>query len=319
MAQSNSYDFSVTRDNLITDALLHVSALGEGETPSANLVTEAARLLNMIVKLRATEGMPAWALKRGYILPFSGESSINTDSHVVTAYDATALTADAASAAATIEVVSNTGMATSDQIGIELSGGTIQWTTVNAIANSTITLTSTLTGAASDGGRVYTYTASSNRVQKPIRIITANVLHQADQVSHEIDVVSKDEYYDLGDRTSPGVPNQMYYTIHPSVDTALNTNGQIFVFPRFSDGDYVIEFTYQRPFADFDAAGDNPDFPQTFYLPLMLELAALLGPRSGVPPEERKALFAEAKMYREEALASIFEEGSYKIIPEKRE
>ena len=316
MAQSASYDFTLTRDNLIDLALSYVSARGTGETPSADQVTDASRLFNMIVKLRAADGMPAWALKRGYILPFSGASSLNTDSHVVTVYDATKVTSTAASGAADIIVDSNTGMATSDQIGVELDGGTMQWTTINAIAGSTITLTSTLTGGTASGARVYTYTASSDRVQKPIRIIMADVLHQADQTSHEIDVVSRDEYYDLGARTSKGTPNQMYYTIHPSSDTALNTNGQIFVYPRFNDGDYVIEFTYQRPFADFDVAGDNPDFPQAFYLPLMLELASLLGPMFGVPPEERKSIFTESRYYWDLAWQTVSEEGSYRIIPE---
>jgi hypothetical protein len=44
----------------------------------------------------------------------------------------------------------------------------------------------------------------------------------------------------------------------------------------------------------------------------------MLGPKFGVPIEERKQLLIEAKFYREEALATIVEEGSYYFQPDIR-
>ena len=317
MASSGSYDFLVTRDNLINLAHQHIGAIGEGETASTNQVTEAALLLNMIVKLRAAQGMPVWALKRGFILPFTGESSINTDSHVVTAYDTTTLSANSAASDTTLTVTSITGFSASDQIGVELDNGNVDWTTINgAPSGTTITITTGVTTAASSGNRVYGYTASSQRVQKPIRIVSANMLVVADSISWPIDVISRNEYYSLGGRTSEGTPNSLFYDVRPSSDTALNTNGIIFVWPRFPNGDNIIEFDYQRPFMDFDVSTDNPDFPQAFYLPLMLELAALLGPKSGVQPDERRALHQEAKMYLDQALDTVYEEGSLYLGPD---
>ena len=317
MASSGSYDFLVTRDNLINLAHQHIGAIGEGETASTNQVTEAALLLNMIVKLRAAQGMPVWALKRGFILPFTGESSINTDSHVVTAYDTTTLSANSAASDTTLTVTSITGFSASDQIGVELDNGNVDWTTINgAPSGTTITITTGVTTAASSGNRVYGYTASSQRVQKPIRIVSANMLVVADSISWPIDVISRNEYYSLGGRTSEGTPNSLFYDVRPSSDTALNTNGIIFVWPRFPNGDNIIEFDYQRPFMDFDASTDNPDFPQAFYLPLMLELAALLGPKSGVQPDERRALHQEAKMYLDQALDTVYEECSLYLGPD---
>src|ERR1051325_3254014 len=49
-------NFTLTRDDIINLAHQHVGAIGEGETASANQITEAAKLLNMIVKLRASDG-----------------------------------------------------------------------------------------------------------------------------------------------------------------------------------------------------------------------------------------------------------------------
>ncbi len=321
MASTGSYNFVVTRDNLITDAHLHICAIGEGESCTANQVTEAARLLNMLVKLRAADRMPAWALKRGIILPVTGTSSITTASHIVSAYDETAIAADAAAGTSiTVDVGSN--IADSDQIGIEQDDGTMHWTTVSSGGGTTsLVLAATLTDTVSDGNKVYSYTASTQRISsRPLRILGANILETTSDASWSIEIEDNADYYSLGNRTSPGVPNLIYYDAGMGSEvadpaTAAAWYGTFYIYPRFSGGDHVIEFTYQRPFQDFDASTDNPDFPQEFYLPLMLELAALLGPKFGVPRDERRALFAEAKMYRDEALTTVAPEGSLSIIP----
>lgn len=326
MASSNSYNFTVTRDQLITDALLHIGGIGEGETPSANAVTEAARLLNMIVKLRAADGMPLWALKRGVILPVTDVSFVTTVSHIVQAdsYVTTTLSADEAAAQTVLSVTSSTGMTASDQVGIELDDGTVDWTTIVSVDSSTqITITTAITSAAASGNRVYAYTASSDRIGRPLRILEANILTVADSIGWEIDIEDRQDYYRLSDRTADGTPNLIYYDAGLGSATADPTSsttwyGTFYIHPRFENGDYVIEFTYHRPFQDFDASTDNPDFPQEFYLPIMLELAALMGPKYGAPPDERRALFQEAKMYRDEALSTVTPEGSFSIVPAER-
>lgn len=318
MTTTNSYDFTVSRDNLITDALLHIGVIGEGETPSANAVTEAARLLNMMVKMRSADGMPLWALKRGYILPFTGASSIASDSHVVMSYDHTTIGADEAASQTTITVTSSSAMTAADQIGIEQDDNTVLWTTIASVDDgTTITLDDALTAAASSGNHIYSYTASSQRIQKPLRIMGASRLEQSSGATTMIEVEDREDYFAISNRTTASVPTLVYYTPESTVLTNLD-NGQFFVWPRFNNGDYVIEFTYHRPFQDFDAASDNPDFPPAFYLPLMLELAALLGPRYGVPKEERNALFLESKIYRDEALTTQAPEGSMTIMPAER-
>src|SRR3990167_1384784 len=176
MASSGSYDFTVTAANILLDAHQYIGAVGEGETITSAQETESLRLLNMIVKLRAADGMPAWAMKRGYLLPVTDVSSVNTDSHVVVNYDTTTLTADSAASDTTLTVDSITGFSNADQIGIELDNGNVDWTTINgAPSGTTITITTGVTTAASTGNRVYGYTASSERIQKPLRIVDANI------------------------------------------------------------------------------------------------------------------------------------------------
>src|SRR3990167_1805611 len=320
MATSGSYDFSATRDSLILTAHQHIQVVGENGTNTAAQVTEAAILLNMIVKLRAADGMPAWALKRGYLLPTTDVSSIQTDSHATTNYDTTTLTADSAASDTTLTVTSITGFTNGDQIGIELDDGTVDWTTINGVpAGTTITITTGVTTAASSGNRVYGYTASSERIQKPLRIIGANVLDVTNSRRNAIDVISREEYYSINNytSTSTGGPLVIFYDQVSNSATNLD-DGNVYFWPRFEGGDNIVEFTYQRPFQDFDASGDNVDFPQAFYLPLMLELAALLGPKFGVPRDVNKDNLAMAKLYRDEALYTVAEEGSMRISPEDR-
>lgn len=50
MALSNSYDFTVTRNDLIRDALLEIGAIDAGEDPPSTIILDVSRQLNMMVK-----------------------------------------------------------------------------------------------------------------------------------------------------------------------------------------------------------------------------------------------------------------------------
>src|SRR3990167_9540648 len=211
MAAPASYNFTVTRDNLITDSLLHSGAIGEGETPSANAVTEAARILNMLVKLRASEGMPLWMVRRGIILPVTEVSSINTTSHIVTVYESTTISTAEASGQTTLSVTTSTNMAASDQIGIEMDDGTMHWTTISSVPDSTSVIIATaIDDEAASGNYVYWYTASADRIPvRPLRVTDANILKTSDNSSWEITVDERTDYYNLGNRTTEGTPNRI--------------------------------------------------------------------------------------------------------------
>lgn len=309
MSTSGSYNFSVSRDDLILAAHQHIGAVGEGETCTSAQTTEAAILLNMITKLRANMGMPVWALKRGYVLPVTGASSVSTAGQIVTTYVQTTTSAASAAAATTITLTSVTGVSDTYNIGVEQDDGTVLWTTVSgAPAGSVVTLATGLTAAVASGNVVYVY-QTANRVPRIIRVHDVNINDLVAGNTWDINQVDRSSYFSLGDRTSASVPNQVY------MDIQL-TSQEMFVYPRFYGGDAIIEFTYQVPFQDFDASSDTPDFPQEFYLPLMKELAALLGPKFGVPSDERKALLAEAQMYFNMALETVYPEGSMNIQPD---
>lgn len=305
MATSGSYNFALTRDEIITAAHQYIGVIAEGQSCSASQISEGASFLNMLMKAWAADGMPLWSLKRGIILPFTGSNSIATSSHVVTTYDVTTINGAEAAGQTALTVASITGFSASDQIGIELDDGTIDWTTVNgAPSGTTITVTTGLTSAASVGNRVFGYTASSDRIEAaPLRVFEPKVLNLDSNSGHEINQVARGDFFRNGDLTSSSIPNQFYYD--PGLDS-----GTFHIYPRFNGGDNIIQFTYHRPFQDFDATSDNPDCPQAFYLALTIGLSALLGPKAGVPPEERAAIMKEAMFYKEQALTTVAPEGS---------
>ena len=309
MTTSGSIDFSVSRDQLIESALKHISVLGDGVTPSATQLSEASVILNMIVKAKMADGMPLWAMKTGYILPQTGVTAINlgvTGDHATLSYTQTTSSAAAVAGASTISVTSSTGFASTYYIGIELADNTMQWTTINgAPSGTTITLTEALTGAMSSGAQVYVY---QTKLQRPLRIVDAYRTNVLTSTRAPINIRTYQQFHALGNFTDASIPNQIYYD--PQV-----TNGILNVYPQFSTGDYVLEIRFHRPFEDFDAAADTPDFPQEYYLPLMVTLAWLLAPKNGVPLDERKLLQQEAQMLWDNALSNGTEEGSMNLQP----
>jgi hypothetical protein len=55
-------NYTVSRDDIIARALRICGAVGQGETPTANAVTEGAAALNALVKEYQTDGMPLWKI-----------------------------------------------------------------------------------------------------------------------------------------------------------------------------------------------------------------------------------------------------------------
>lgn len=75
MSTSGSYDFAITRDDIIKRALRLIGAVAQGETPTTDQVTEAAFALNGLVKAWQADGMPLWAIKQKTLSLVSGQRS----------------------------------------------------------------------------------------------------------------------------------------------------------------------------------------------------------------------------------------------------
>lgn len=163
-----------------------------------------------------------------------------------------------------------------DFIGIELDSGAMQWTYIGAALSTTTTLVDALTGAVAVDNHVYVY---SEKVQRPVEIIEAR-RRNADDKDIPLTILSRDQYMALSDKVSEGTPNSIYYD-------AQVTNGIVRVWLEPNDMKNRIYMTIRRLIADFDAAGDDADFPPEGLEALKFNLAIRLAPEYGkkVSPE----------------------------------
>jgi len=276
LTTSGSVNFSVTRNDIITDALELIGVYDPGNAPSSDDISSCARTLNMMIKAWQSENVGLWLNKehilfqsyQGYsydVGPSGDECCLESD------FIKTEIATAAASGASTIVVDSITDMADGDVVGIELDDKSLQWTTINGTpAASTITLTATLTDAAAVDNHVYTYTTIANR---PLDIIEARVRYPGGTET-PIEILSREEYMALSDKDAIGVANQLFFD-------PQTTDVKIRIWPAASDVQYIIPFTGKMPIEDFDATANTPDFPQEWFMALSYNLAAMVAPKFG--------------------------------------
>lgn len=149
---------------------------------------------------------------------------------------------------------------------------------------------------------------------KPLKVIQAFNHNVSSNVDVPIRIITRQEYNILGNKTSTGNPIQVYYE-------PLNEYGILHVFPVPSTVEQTantIVIHYQRPFEDFDAANDTPDFPQEWYDAITYGLATRLAPEYGLDSTSRKTLWQEMSVIKQEALNFGLEEGSLYFGRENR-
>lgn len=191
MATSNSINFTLTRDEIIQDALELIGAVDIGATPSATDITTCARTLNLMVKSWQATGVHLWT---------ETEMSLS-------------LVAD----------------------------------------QRTYVLSPKPLFIKSARHR----TADTDYVDRPVRIDTRN------------------EYNEISNKTSTGgTTSRIYY------DSQLG-DGTLYVWPVPEASTDTLQLTYLRSIEDFDASGDNADFPTEWLEALIYNLAVRIAPKYG--------------------------------------
>ncbi len=287
MTTSGTVTFSVNRDQIINDACFDAGVLGVGENLSDDDLQFCVRRLNMMVKQwQGTQdfapGLKMWSRKRGnlFLSGTTGQYNLGPGgSGWASSFTSTTLSAAAAAGASTITVASASSIATGDNIGIVLTSGTIQWTTVNgAPVGTTVTLTAVLTGAAASGNSVYNY-ATTLQGRQPLQILTA-VLRDSQSNDTPLVVYNLQDYENLPSKTNTqntADPTAIYYEFQL-------TNGVLYTdSPAAADVTKYIHTVYLSPIEDFNASTDTPDYPQQWYLPLVTGLAVNIAPAFQLP------------------------------------
>lgn len=141
---------------------------------------------------------------------------------------------------------------------------------------------------------------------KPLKVLQAFLHNTSSGIDTPLRVITRQEYELLGNKTSSGTPTQVFYE-------PLLTTGVLYVHPvpdATIAAANTLSIIYQRPFEDFDAANDEPDFPQEYYHCIKLLLADVLAPEHGLSIQERQDLSKRAGIAKLEALGFGTEEGS---------
>ena len=274
MATSGSVDFTVDRDEIITEALEQLGVLEAGEIPLDADVTSAARTLNMLIKTWQTDGLNVFSVKRGYLFAEKDKSEYELSTsgdHYTYDYTKDSIDGAVSSGAATVDLSDASSFTDGDNIGIYQSDNTMLWTTGTKVGN-TITLGTVTTADISDEATVYFYT---DKADHPERIVEGSLLNNSLN-ERPLEPISRQEWSELSNKTYAGSITEFYF------DERV-PDSAIFTWPRTSDPRDIMKLWVKRIREDFDAATDNPDFPQRWYFPLAFSLAVAIGPKFGVP------------------------------------
>ena len=151
----------------------------------------------------------------------------------------------------------------------------------------------------------------TTNIDKPLKIVQAFIHDSTTNVDVPMRIITRDEYNRLGNKTSTGTPIQLYYDVQREYGTI-----KLFPVPDSNSvANKTIKIVYQRPFEDFDASTDNPDFPQEWFDTLKYGLATRLSGEYGITIEDRRQLQQEYILIKQEALSFGTEEGSFSISP----
>lgn len=148
-------------------------------------------------------------------------------------------------------------------------------------------------------------------IPKPLKIYQAFNHDTSTNIDIPMRLITRDEYNRLGNKTTSGTPIQCYYDVQRDYGTL-----KIFPVPTTLDAtNKTIKIIYQRPFEDFDASTDEPDFPQEWFEVIKYGLATRLAGEYGVAKEDRAQLLQEYILMKTDVTGFGTEEGSFFIYP----
>jgi hypothetical protein len=296
MTVSGSSNFSTTRDQIIRRSLRLISVVKSGETPGAQIVTDAAEALNAMVKRWGKKGIHVWTVTEATLFPQASQvryalASDSTD-HATETYHDTTISADEASGQTTLSVTSTANMTNGDYIGIVLDDGTLHWSTISSHTSSTVTIPDALADSAAAGNKVFNYTT---KIVRPLKIVDARRYNIASQIETPISesqggLMARLDYQALPNKAQTGTINRAFYD--PQRDT-----GYLYLWQPPTTVLDLVKFTWHRPIMDFDNAGDSPDLPQEWFDALAFNLAVSIAPEFDVPTEKLQQVAMMAASY----------------------
>lgn len=148
--------------------------------------------------------------------------------------------------------------------------------------------------------------AAPNNIPKPLKVFQAWYHNTPSNVDVPMRIVTEQQYNMLGNKLVTGLPIQIWYK--PNTTTGMLTVYQ--VPDSWTASNVTLSFVYQAPYQAFDSSVDLLDWPQEWFDAVTYGLACRLAPEYGVPLGDRKVLWQEMSIIKQEALNFGLEEGS---------
>lgn len=284
MTVSGTTSFTQTQYQVIQTAFGILNVYGIGRTFSNEDYSLAVNMLNLMIKAWGAKGLHLWCKEEAVLYlqqyqaqyGFGNSNSIGLAPAYATVASGSHITLTTAAipvSTTLIPVLSSSGLVIGMNLGLVQSDGTLFWTTIATIPDSTsITIT---VGPSVDvvlNANVYAFTTLLN---KPYRIISARIRSGFDYGSSStinetiMNPLSHADYYDLPTKTNNGLANQFYYD--PQTDY-----GVIDLWSRPADCSYRVHFTYERIIDDITNVADTFDFPVEWLEAITWQLALRL-------------------------------------------
>lgn len=301
LATSGTTTFIETRNQIIFASLRKIGAIESGETPGAQMITDAALALNGIVKEWQATGIHVWTEQdlTLFLQPGQNQYSLGAGSsdHFAQNWVQATLTADALITATVVALTSVSGIASTNNIGIILDAGNIFWTTVSgAPSGLNVTLAAPLPSQASSGAIAIVYATSFVR---PLRIPAARRFNLPSLIENPLVGMSRLDYFNMPDKTNLGSINQFYYSPQIGQNGGQYNPGtpvgQFYVWPTPASPIVdCVKFTGLMPLQDFTNASQVGDFPQEWMSTLIYQLAVEIAPEYGVNQTDYALLLGRA-------------------------
>lgn len=289
MALSGTFSFTVTVTDIVREMMLNCGAIGEAEVPTAQEFNDCVRKLNMLVKQwMGTQdfapGLKMWTRQRGdlflsstkyqYALGPAGSAwaggvsalpgqNFGTDQSI----------ANAIAGATTINVgVGSTSNYTAlDNVVLQLTSGDIFVTTIASInaGAGTFTIASPLPSPMAGNNFIWNYTTQQ---QRPLQILTC-VLRDSQNTDIPMNILTLQDYEALPTKTMPTYlsdPTAIYYESQFANVLNVNGPGQLYLdVGGAQDVTKRLHMVFLRPVMDLINPGDNVEYPQQWYRPLV--------------------------------------------------
>lgn len=264
MALSNSYDWTLARDAIITAALRKVGAVPQGLTASSSQITEGAEALNAIVKQLDSEGKYLWST-------FFEHKALNAAATEVTGTDGAIYTCIKAHTSSTDDKPV-TGKNWQEFWSLYGStGGTWQAAQAYVAANTValgVTYHDVVRASIRDLGYEY-----------PLDRVPFSELKTKDP-----DIFNRPRVFAVEWTPAAGP------TVH--------------LYPYPDRTNYLLRYEAVKLGMDFDATDNNIEMKPKWVNPLVYALASQLADDYGLPLQEREYLSVKARSFIEKVKAS---------------